>query len=171
MRIVANASMLLIASAAAWSCRQPAQIQSDAGARPAAPASPTPQAASASSAPADIASGTQHVIRMLGDSRGYRFEPAELVVRQGESVRFVMVSGGPHNIAFDSVSIPAGSKERLSQNTSSQMGNFMGPMLLSPDEAYIVSFAGLPPGKYPFHCLPHAVMNQRGSITVTAGRD
>jgi plastocyanin len=103
---------------------------------------------------------------MLGDAQGYRFEPKNLTIRPGDKVRFKMVSGGPHNIAFDSASIPAGAKARLAELTSSSMGNFMGPMLLYPDEAYIVTFADLPPGTYAFHCVPHLAMSQRGSITI-----
>lgn len=139
----------------AGAARSP-QGAADAGAAAARATAPVGEAAPA----------TEHVVRMLADSRGYRFEPLSLEIRQGDKVRFVMVSGGPHNIAFDTAGVPESAKARLAENTSSSMGNFMGPMLLNPDEAYIVSFAGLPPGTYRFHCLPHLAMGQRGTITV-----
>ena len=107
-----------------------------------------------------------HVVRMLGDERGYRFEPANLTVQQGDSVRFVMVSGGPHNIAFDSTSIPTGAKAKLSANMHSQIADLMGPLMLNADESYTLSFAGLPAGTYAYQCVPHLAMNQRGVITV-----
>ncbi len=162
MRTRSAAGLSLLALATVSSCRSSPQAQPAPGAQP-----PAAVAASASSrAAADTAPRTEHVVRMVGDRQGYRFEPASLTVRQGDKVRFAMVSGGPHNVAFDTVSIPAGAKAKLAENTSSSMGNFMGPMMLTPDEAYIVSFAGLPPGTYAFYCMPHLAMSQRGTITV-----
>jgi plastocyanin len=38
--------------------------------------------------------------------------------------------------------------------------------MMNPEEAYTISFAGVPAGKYPYHCLPHLAMNMKGVITV-----
>jgi plastocyanin len=38
--------------------------------------------------------------------------------------------------------------------------------MMNPEEAYTISFAGAPKGKYPYHCLPHLAMNMKGVITV-----
>ena len=155
------AAVCLLACIIVSSCRPTSQ------AGPAAVAPPPASASTPSNPPAaTTASGTEHVVLMLGDAQGYRFEPANLTIRSGDKVRFKMVSGGPHNITFDTVSIPAAAKARLEEITSSALGKFNGPMLLYPDEAYIVTFVGIPPGTYAFHCMPHQVMNQRGSITV-----
>src|SRR5215218_782553 len=58
---------------------------------------PTPAAGAVAAAPA---TGTTHEVKMIGDASGYKFEPATTTVKQGDAVKFVMVSGGPHNVAF-----------------------------------------------------------------------
>jgi plastocyanin len=30
----------------------------------------------------------------------------------------------------------------------------------------VLSFAGIKPGKYPYHCTPHLAMGMKGEITV-----
>ncbi|HLA13444.1 MAG TPA: hypothetical protein VJZ25_00340, partial [Gemmatimonadaceae bacterium] len=35
--------------------------------------------------------GTTHEVKMLGDAQGYRFEPANITVKQGDGIRFIMV--------------------------------------------------------------------------------
>jgi len=39
-------------------------------------------------------------VKMVGDAKGYRFEPANFTVKQAMAPSFVVVSGGPHNVAF-----------------------------------------------------------------------
>ena len=108
--------------------------------------------------------GTTHTVNMVGDEKGYRFEPANITVKQGDGIKFVMVSGGPHNVAFQNVSGEAATK--LSANMPEQMAPLSGKLLVNPNEEYTVSFAGVPAGKYDFNCTPHAAMNMVGSVTV-----
>ena len=110
--------------------------------------------------------GKTHEVKMVGDEKGYRFEPADLTVKQGDGVKFVMVSGGPHNAAFDPATVPANAKAQLSANMPNQMSELSGPLLVNPNETYTISFANVPPGKYPYHCTPHLAMNMKGTITV-----
>src|SRR5690348_15474130 len=42
--------------------------------------------------------GTTHEVKMVGDDKGYRFEPADIKVKAGDGIKFIMVSGGPHNV-------------------------------------------------------------------------
>src|SRR3979409_2541466 len=44
--------------------------------------------------------GKTHEVKMVGDAKGYRFEPANITVKQGDGIKFVVVTGGPHNVAF-----------------------------------------------------------------------
>jgi plastocyanin len=37
---------------------------------------------------------------------------------------------------------------------------------MNPNEAYTVSFAGLPKGTYNYHCTPHLAMGMKGTVTV-----
>jgi len=105
-------------------------------------------------------------IRMIGDGEGYRFEPAEVTIRQGDGVKFIMTSGGPHNVAFEAAGLSAEAKAQLLLNMPEQTGELSGRILLDADETYLISFAGVPAGTYEFHCLPHRLMNMKGKIIV-----
>ena len=120
-------------------------------------------AGSASAAPI---TGTTHVVRMVGDAQGYRYEPANITVKQGDGIRFDMVSGGPHNVAFNPADIPADVKPQLSANMPNQMTELSSPMMMNAGENYTISFANIKPGAYNYHCTPHLAMNMRGVITV-----
>jgi plastocyanin len=110
--------------------------------------------------------GTTHTVQMLGDDKGYRFEPANITVKAGDGIKFVNVSGGPHNAAFDPAAVPADAKAQLSANMPNQMSELSGPLLVNPNEEYTISFANVKPGTYNYHCTPHLAMNMKGVITV-----
>jgi plastocyanin len=136
---------------------------SAATAAPAAGAATTPAAGAVAAAPA---TGKTHEVKMTGDATGYKFEPANLTVEEGDAVKFIMVSGGPHNVAFQNVT-DATAKAQLDANMPGQkMGELSGPFVMQPNEAYTISFAKVPDGKYDYICTPHAAMNMKGTITV-----
>jgi plastocyanin len=107
-----------------------------------------------------------HRVRMLQAGSQYKFDPATLTIAVGDTVQFVNVSGGPHNIQFDKDHIPAGAKEVLNRNMKQRMGDLQGPFLTQPNQVYNVSFAGAPKGTYVFLCLPHQALGMKGTITV-----
>lgn len=126
----------------------------------------TPAPASGAMAPI---TGTTHTVRMLGDvaTGAYRYEPANITVKQGDGIRFLMVSGGPHNVAFDAATIPADVKPQLDANMGTdKMGELSSSMKMNPNETITISFANIKAGKYPYYCVPHLAMNMRGVITV-----
>jgi plastocyanin len=126
-------------------------------------ATTTPAAGAVAAAPA---TGKTHEVKMLGDATGYRFDPANLTVQQGDAIKFIMVSGAPHNVAFQNVT-DATAKAQLDANMPGQkLGELNGPMIMAPNEAYTISFAKVPAGKYDYVCTPHAAMNMKGVITV-----
>jgi plastocyanin len=127
--------------------------------------SPTTGAPAATGTMAPI-TGTTHEVKMIGDDKGYRFEPADLTVKQGDGIKFVMVSGGPHNVAFDPATIPADVKPQLMANMPNQMTELSSPMFMNPNESYTISFANIKPGAYPYTCTPHLAMGMKGTITV-----
>jgi len=127
----------------------------------AAPAVETAPAA----APATV-TGTTHEIKMIGDEKGYRYEPANLTVKTGDAVKYVFVSGGPHNVAFEGATLSADVKKQLDANFSAKMAELSSNMMLNAGESATISFAGIPAGKYPFNCTPHLAMNMKGVITV-----
>ena len=106
------------------------------------------------------------VVRMLGDASGYHFRPASVSAHVGDVVRFVSVSGAPHNVSFWEDSIPAGAAATLQRNMQRTMGTLSGVLLTEPNETYTVSLAGLRPGTYRYYCLPHLALKMVGRITV-----
>ena len=124
------------------------------------------QATGAGMASPAPATGTIHEVKMVGDDKGYRFEPAELTVKQGDGVKFVMVSGGPHNVAFEEATLPAGASAQLSANIENAAAPLTSQMTVNPNETVNVSFANVPAGTYNFNCTPHLAMGMKGKITV-----
>lgn len=110
--------------------------------------------------------GQTHTVRMVGDGQSYRFEPANITVKRGDAVKWLMVSGGPHNVAFEADKLPGGAQAQLSANMPNQQGPLSSPMMMNANEEYTVSFAGVPAGNYPYVCTPHIPMNMRGTVTV-----
>lgn len=122
-------------------------------------------AAGATAAMAPI-TGTTHTVRMVGDAQGYRFDPAQLTIKAGDGVKWEMVSGGPHNVAFDPAKVPAAAKGQLMANMPNQMGELSSQMFMNVGESYTVSFANIPAGTYEYICTPHLMNGMSGTITV-----
>jgi plastocyanin len=130
------------------------------------PEAGAPAAGAAGAVAAAPATGTTHEVKMIGDAKGYRFEPADLTIKQGDAVKFIMVSGGPHNVAFLNLTDPT-TKAQLNANRPGQhMAEDSSPLLMNPNETYTISFAKIPAGKYDYDCTPHAAMGMKGTITV-----
>lgn len=125
-------------------------------------ATTTPVAGSVAAAPI---TGTTHEIKMIGDAQGYRFDPANVTVKAGDGIKFVMVTGGPHNITFDAATVPADSKDQLFANMPNSVDGG-SPMMMNPNEAWTLSLGNIKPGKYAFNCTPHLAMGMKGEITV-----
>lgn len=127
---------------------------------------PAPGAGAAATGTAMPATGTTHTVNMVVTAQGeYRFEPAEISVKQGDAIKWVMVSGGPHNVSFQNVN--AAAKGQLSANMPNQLGELTSPMFMNPGEDYTVSFAGIPAGSYDYVCTPHLALGMTGKVTVT----
>lgn len=132
----------------------------------AATAAPAVTPAPTSTATAAPITGTTHEVKMVGDANGYRYEPANITAKAGDAIKFIMVSNGPHNVAFDPATIPADMKDQLWANMGPNSMDGGSPMLVNPNEEFILSLGNLKPGKYPFHCTPHLAMNMKGEITI-----
>jgi plastocyanin len=130
-----------------------------------AAAAPAPAAAPAAGTMQPI-TGTTHEVKMVGDAQGYRFEPAEITAKPGDGIKFVFVSSGPHNVAFDPTTVPAEFKAVMLGNMPEQQSELSGKMLLTAGETYTISLGGVAPGTYEFICTPHIAMNMKGKIIV-----
>ncbi|MGZ3499767.1 MAG: plastocyanin/azurin family copper-binding protein [Gemmatimonadaceae bacterium] len=126
----------------------------------------TPAPAGGAVAMAPI-TGAIKTVNMVGDAKGYRYEPANFTIKQGDGVKFVVVSMGPHNVAFDPATIPADTKAQLDANMGTdKMGELSSNMKMNPGDAITISFAKIKPGQYPYHCVPHLALGMKGVITV-----
>lgn len=155
------ASALMFAACGGGSDAAPA---GDATPAPAADAMAAPATPAAAGVPA---TGTVHEVQMLGDDKGYRFEPANLTIKQGDAVKFVAVSGFPHNVAFEPGTLSADVKAAINAALgSARMADLSSNMYLAANEGFTMSFSNIPAGVYNINCTPHLAMNMKGVITV-----
>jgi plastocyanin len=144
------------------------------GSKDAAPAAAaTPAAAAPAAAPAAAGTalpitGKTWEVKMIGEGNSYKFVPADLTIKAGDGIKFTVVSIPPHNVAFDPALVPADVKGQLDANMgANKLGELSSALLLNIGDAVTISFAGIKPGKYDFHCTPHLAMGMKGSVTVT----
>jgi plastocyanin len=128
----------------------------------AAPA--TPPASEPAAAPA--MAGPSHEVDMDFDGKAAKFTPAELSIKSGDVVKWVVKSGPPHNVGFHADSIPAGAADVLNKAMTETMAPLVGPMKVGVGETYEVSFAGAPAGAYRYFCTPHIAFGMHGTVTV-----
>jgi plastocyanin len=153
----------LIAACTAVACGGGEKKPSAGATTSAAP--PVPSAAAAPGVPQPITGKTWDV-KMIGDATGSRFDPPTLTIKPGDGVRWTVVSGVPHNVAFWPDSIPAGTAGVLQGNMTQTMAPLSGPMLTNLSQTYTMSFGGAPVGTYHYYCVPHLALGMKGTITV-----
>ena len=134
----------------------------------AAPAAMAPAAAAPAGGAVAMApiTGATHEVKMIGDATGYKFEPANITIKAGDGIKFTVVGGGPHNVAFDPATVPADVQGQLDANISEKMGQLSSALKTNAGESVTVSFANIKAGTYPFHCTPHLALGMKGVITV-----
>lgn len=161
LALVAGAMAIVACSGGDKNAQQTSATQNDTAA---APATQNTGAATTTPGAAAPITGKTWEVKMIGDGQTYKFDPANITIKQGDGIKWIMVSGGPHNVAF--INTPDAAKSQLSANMQNQMKELTSPMMMNPNETYIVSFANVPAGKYDYHCEPHAAMGMVGSVTV-----
>src|SRR5213080_4240045 len=138
-------------------------------------ATPTPAAPSAAPASSEPAgAGGEGKMRGNGTCQA-AFAPGKLTIKPGTIVRFINVSGGPHNVAFYPDSVPKGGVDVLKKGMPNPMGDLTGPFLTQPNEKYDVSFAGAAAGVYKGYCMHTSrsacISGSRCSSPLPAWRD
>ncbi len=160
MRLTSLSTIVALGALACGGEKKTAASQSS-GATPAAA-----NAAEATPAPSTDAAAVFEVKMTGNGTTKAAFEPAALTIKPGAVVRFINVSGGPHNIAFYGDSIPKGAADALKTGMPNPMGDLTGPFLTQPNEKYDVSFTGAPKGTYKGFCLPHVALGMKLTIKV-----
>jgi len=159
MRFTLFTTLVAFAIAACGGDKKSAASQAEA-------ATPAPAGVPAA-APATEPAGPVVEVKMTGNGTSVAaFEPSKLTIKTGTTVRFLNVSGGPHDVAFFADSIPKGGADALKKGMPNPMGDLTGPFLTQPNEKYDVSFAGAPAGVYKGYCLPHVALGMKIAITV-----
>jgi plastocyanin len=161
-------ALLTVLAAAAVGCGggEKAKPESTAAAPPAAApgAAPAPSAGAPSAAQA--ITGKTWDVKMYADEKGSRFDPVNITIKRGDGIRWTLVNGPPHNVAFWNDSIPTGAASALQGNMPDQMGPLSGQMMTNPNQTYTISFTGVPAGTYHYYCVPHLALGMKGTITV-----
>ncbi len=130
----------------------------------AAPAAAAPAAAAGAVAAAPI-TGATHDVKMIGDEKGYRFEPAAITIKAGDGIKFIDVKGGPHNVAVDPASAGANAAQ-LTANMPESTGELTGKMLVTDGDSWTMSWGKITAGTYTVICTPHQAMNMLMKVTV-----
>jgi plastocyanin len=114
--------------------------------------------------------GTTHEVKMVGDTKGFRFEPATITIKAGDGIKFLNMGGGPHNVSFDPATVPADVKGQLNANFGADHDpqNDLSSKLtaVTAGDVITISFANIKPGTYGIFCMPHKMMGMTGKITV-----
>lgn len=121
----------------------------------------------AAEAPAATGTGTTHDVQMVLEGTEYKYVPEQLTVKPGDAIRYINVSGGPHNVAFWADSMPSGAESAISQAMGETMGPLQGTLLVEPNAEYMVNLpASTPTGEYKIYCTPHLAMGMTQTLTV-----
>ena len=126
----------------------------------------TTAAAPGGAAAGQAITGKTWDVKMIGDATGYRFDPANITIKQGDGIKWTVVSTPPHDVSFWADSIPSGAAGPLQANMTGTTSQLVGPLLMNANDTYTISFAGVPKGVYHYYCTPHLALGMKGTITV-----
>lgn len=100
------------------------------------------------------AAAETYTVKMGTDGGMLKFEPAELSIKPGDTVKWVNNKLSPHNVVFDSTKVA---------ETFAGKANHKG-MLFQPGEFFETTFSDA--GEYPYYCEPHRGAGMVGKISV-----
>lgn len=116
-------------------------------------------------AAAEAGTGTRHVVEMVMAGTQYLYQPATLAIKPGDTVVFRGISGGVHNVQFDADSLPAGAAAALAAVLPDKMSD-LATNLVAEGDSIVVTFSGVPAGRYPYYCLPHRAMGMTAELRI-----
>src|SRR5205814_9461023 len=106
------------------------------------------------------ATGKAWEVKRVGDASGYKYDPANLTIKQGDAVKWTVVSGPPHNVSFYADSIPPGAQNQLSANMPNPMSPLTSPLFNNPNESYTFYFSWVPMVEYKLFCTPNLAIGR-----------
>lgn len=117
-------------------------------------------------APAPAAGiGARHEVQMVMEGTSYRYAPAELTIKPGDTVIFRGVSGGFHNVQFWTDSVATTAQAALDAVVPNRMG-LLSTNLVAEGDSLVFTFTNVPAGRYPYFCMPHEAMGMKGVLTI-----
>jgi plastocyanin len=105
------------------------------------------------SSTAPSSGATTHIVEMTGD---YEFVPSSLTIKQGDSVKWVMNSTKPHEIASGAVIEGSDGREGVPD------GLWNSGKMVSGSFTYTFNSTGT----FPYYCDSHVDLGMIGTITV-----
>jgi plastocyanin len=160
----------LLASAVALAACAGSDSPADTAAAGNMAATPAPGTSGTAAPAVAPVTGTTHDVQMVFEGGKYLFVPDQITVKEGDAIKFINVSGGPHNVQFKEENVPDDMEATLASNmpdgAMAKMGPLNGPLLMQLNETYTISFAGIKAGEYPFTCTPHEAMGMNGTVIV-----
>lgn len=93
-------------------------------------------------------------VKMGSDAGLLKFDPPELTIKAGDTVKWVNNKLSPHNVVFDDSKLGKEEAGKLSHKG----------LVFSPGESYATTFSD--PGTYTYYCEPHRGAGMVATITV-----
>ncbi len=98
-----------------------------------------------------------YTIKMGADDGQLKFIPETLIVKPGDTVKWINNKLAPHNAIFNASKITASVAKKLSHKQ----------LLFSSGQYYETTFPeNTPSGEYPYYCQPHRGAGMVGKIIV-----
>jgi plastocyanin len=110
------------------------------------------------------AAGATHNVNMVLEGSSYKYVPEQLTIKPNDLVRYHNKSGGPHNVAFWTDSIPSGAASAIV--VPDPMAPLSSKLVVAPDEVIEVKFNNAPAGEYKYYCTPHLALGMKARLTV-----
>ncbi|HEY9894629.1 MAG TPA: plastocyanin [Candidatus Sericytochromatia bacterium] len=106
------------------------------------------------------ASAEAYTVKMGADNGLLVFQPANLTVKPGDTVNWVVNKVPPHNVIFDDKAIPGKDKDLAKSLSHPQLE-------MAPGKGYELTIPkDLAAGEYSYFCAPHRGAGMIGKLTV-----
>jgi plastocyanin len=104
---------------------------------------------------APLAQAAEVEVKMGAANGRLVFEPKEVTIKKGDSVRWVFVKAGPHNVMFDKAKVPAGVDAATISHKK---------LVNKTDPSFVTKFDKV--GEYYYFCVPHKGAGMVGEVVV-----